>query len=65
MYYKNKEYYPVIEKTSNTYALYICFKDSKIKVSKEIFLQFFGLHKQISCNGRKHYFIIYHNNLKI
>lgn len=58
---KNKEYFPLIEKENNTLALYICFKENKIRVSKEIFLQFFGVHKQRLINGNKHYFIVYKN----
>lgn len=58
---KDKEYLPMIEKENNIQTLYICFKDKKIRVSKEIFLQFFGVHKQILINGSKHYFIVYKN----
>lgn len=58
---KYKDYYPEIEIIDDSVTLYVCFKNKKVQVTKEVFLQFFGVHKQILINGRKHYFIVYKN----
>lgn len=64
------EYLPLIEYENHDKKYYAIFFDvknnfNKIEITKNIFLQIFGVHKTIVIDERKYYFIEYRDNSNI
>ena len=60
------EYQPMIEND----CFYLLFKDykgslHKVEVTKEVFLQFFGVHKMINNQNQKKYLIVYRDAFNV
>lgn len=66
----NNEYFPLIECEDQDIKYYVMFYDikhnlNKIIITKEVFLQLFGVHKMKIINGEKRYFIEYEDEVSM